>query len=453
MLEALQNIFVAISRTLMVWGQGLWSLASLIGTGAKAATSGGGIAKNLAAAFEEVPNQRHALSVLRAFLPNLVLRRQFVKAYDNTGTVVVTRHADCLDVLNRDADFEVVYGSRMRKLTEGNNFFLGMQPGWDYTRDTSAMHLAMRMSDVAETVRPRAAELAAKLVSDSDGQIDIVPGLTLHVPWDMTDTYFGLGGPDAATMQDWTTTLFWYLFEDLAADPEFDAKAMRYAGAMRAYLDDAIKKRKAKPTKADDVVNRCLALQKAGTPGMDDLGIRNNMLGLLIGAIPTIAKASCFAMDELLRRPEKLHQAQAAALRDADDQMARFIWEALRFNPHNPVIYRRATRDAVIAPSTIRARTAPKGSMVFAATLSAMFDPLVIPEPGEFRTDRTWDQYIIWGYGMHTCFGAAINQAVIPAILKPLLAQKNLRRASGDAGQLDMGGTPHPQHFHLQFDT
>ncbi len=453
MIEAVQNFFVAIWRTLAVWGQGLWALVKLIGIGLKAVFAGGGIKTNLADAFAKVSTQRQALSVLRAFVPNLVLKQQFVKAYDNTGTVVVTRHEDCLDVLNRDADFEVVYGSRMRKLTEGNNFFLGMQPGWDYTRDTSAMHLAMRMSDVAETVQPRASALAKKLVSESDGRIDIVPGLTLQVPWHMTDSYFGVGGPDAATMQDWTTILFWYLFEDLGADPEFDTKAMDYAGKMRDYLDGAIKARKAKPTKADDVLNRCLALQKAGTPGMDDLGIRNNLLGLLIGAIPTIAKASCLAMDELLNRPDQLHQAQTAAARDDDAGMAQFIWEALRFNPHNPVIYRRATRDAVIAPSTLRARTAPKGSLVFAATLSAMFDPLVIPDPDRFRTDRPWNQYIIWGYGMHTCFGAAINQAVIPAILKPLLAQANLRRAPGAAGQIDMGGTPHPQHFHLEFDT
>lgn len=452
MFEAIQNVFVAILKTLNVWAEGLWALIRLIGIGAKASFSGGDIKTNLAAAFAPVSNQRLALSVLRAFVPNLVLTRQIVKAYENTGTVVVTRHDDCLDVLNRNDDFEVVYGSRMRKLTEGHNFFLGMQPGWDYTRDTSAMHLAMRMSDVPVTVQPRASDLATSLVAQSDGKIDIVPGLTLQVPWDMTDTYFGVGGPDAAVMQEWTTTLFWYLFEDLAADPEFDARAMKDAGKLRDYLDSAIKDRKANPTTADDVLNRCLKLQGAGTPGMDDLGIRNNLLGLLIGAIPTISKASCFAMDELLNRPDKLRQAQAAAAQGDDAILAQYIWEALRFNPHNPVIYRRAIRDAVIAPSTLRARTAPKGSLVFAATLSATFDPLVIPNPGEFRTNRSWGQYIIWGYGMHTCFGAAINEAIIPAILKPLLARPNLRRAPGAAGRIDMGGTPHPQHFHLEFD-
>jgi len=59
---------------------------------------------------------------------------------------------------------------------------------------------------------------------------------------------------------------------------------------------------------------------------------------------------------------------------------------------------------------------------------------------------------MLWGYGMHACFGAHINRAVLPAMLKPLLAQRNLRRAEGPRGQLDQAGTPFPQHLHLVFD-
>lgn len=450
-MSAIVNIFTTALRVLGVWFQGFAALGSLLWLGVTA-VFGRGFKETLATEATSPGTQRKGFAVLRAFWPNPVIGKQFVKAYDNTGTAVVTRHDDCLDVLNRDADFEVVYGPRMMKLTGGENFFLGMQPGWPYTRDTSAMHLAMRISDVADTVLPRAAQLAKDLVEKSGGKIDLPPDLTLQVPWDMTDTYFGTGGPDAATMQDWTTILFWYLFEDLVADPAFDVRAMDYAGQLRDYLDKVIAARKKKKTKADDILNRCLALQSAGTPGMDDLGIRNNILGLLIGAIPTISKASCFAMDELLNRPDALRGAcQAAAIGD-DAKLANYIWEALRFNPHNPVIYRRATHDTTVARSTLREARVKKGTMVFAATLSATFDPYAIEEPNAFRADRPWRDYIIWGYGMHTCFGAAINRALIPAILKPLLAQKNLRRATGAAGRIDSGGTPHPQHFRLEFD-
>ena len=452
MVSTLKNFIIAPLRVLQIWLEGLKGIFQLLGIAASALTGQGSLKQRFAAKLSAIPSQRVIFSILRAFAPNISLSKVVMQAYENTGTAIVVRRDDVLDVLSRDADFEVVYGSRMRKLTDGENFFLGMQPGWDYERDVSAMRLAARRSDVDEIIKPRAAQLAQQLVTDSGGQLDLPSGLTLQVPWDMTETYFGTGGPNAATMQDWTTTLFWYLFADLTADPALDTKSMQYATELRDYLDNAIAQRKSKPNTNDDVLNRCLALQSSDTPGMSDLGIRNNLLGLLAGAIPTISKASCLVLDELLRRPDQLQGAQAAAKAGNDDLMAQYVWEALRFNPHNPVIYRRATRDTEIARSNFRAITVKQGQMVFVASFSAMFDQLHVPSANEFRTDRPWETYIQWGYGMHTCFGAVINRAVIPAILKPLLQQKNLRRAAGNDGQIDSGGTPFPQHFHVKFD-
>ena len=247
MFAALRNAVTTVFAVLMVWLEGIGAALRLLALGARLAV-GGGFRQNLAVAFKQVPTQRMVLQVLRAFAPNLSLKRQLVKAYDNSGTVIVTRSNDCLDVLRRDEDFEVVYESRMRQLTDGENFFLGMQPGWDYTRDTSAMRLAARRPDVAEIVLPRARALADEIVANSNGRLDLPAQLSLQVPWDMTARYFGVGGPDAATMQEWTTTLFWYLFEDLPADPALHARAMQAASGLRAYLDAAIVARKANPS-------------------------------------------------------------------------------------------------------------------------------------------------------------------------------------------------------------
>lgn len=447
MITAVANIFIFVFQLLAVWAEGLYSVLYLIVMGLVAIVSGG-----IGAFILKPPTQRRIFAVLRAFWPNISIRKVLMKCYDNTGTVIVTRRNDCLDVLNRNADFEVVYGSRMRRLTEGDNFFLGMQPGWDYTRDTSAMRLAARMTDVAEIVQPRASELATNIVASSGGKIDIVPSLTLEVPWDMTNTYFGAGG-EREKMREWTSNLFWYLFQDLGADAQGDRIALCQAAELRDYLDGQIAARKSRPTDTPDILNRCLALQSCETPGMSDLGIRNNLLGLLIGAIPTISKASCIALDELLNRPDALASAHQAARSGDDNLLAQHIWEALRFNPFNPVIYRRATKDTVIAPSTLRRIKVREGQIVFAANFSACFDRFDLRSPNEFRIDRPWKDYIIWGYGMHTCFGETINKAVIPAILKPLLARKGLRRAPGVTGQIATGTYGFPEHFHLEFDT
>ncbi|WP_253949032.1 cytochrome P450 [Mangrovicoccus sp. HB161399] len=450
MYQRAKAILCALILWLMILGEALAALAWLAAKGAAVLGREG---KSGLGAFLTAPaTQIRIFRVLRAFLPNLSIGKVVMKCYGNTGTAVVTRRADVLDVLNRNEEFEVVYGTRMRKLTGGENFFLGMQPGWDYTRDTSAMRLAAQRTDVLGIVAPRARELSTRIVAESGGRIDLPVDLGMMIPWDMTEHYFGVGG-QRELMESWTTTLFWYLFEDLTADPALDSRAMKDAAELRDYLDRAIAARKASGEPWGHVIlDRCLALQSAGTPGMSDLGIRNNLLGLLIGAIPTISKACCLAMDELLNRPEALASAHQAAVRGDHAAVAQHIWEALRFNPHNPVIYRRATRDAWVAKGTARQCLVKRGQIVFAATLSAMFDRHEIADPNAFRTDRPWEDYIIWGYGMHECFGAAINAAVIPEILTPLLAQKNLRRAPGSDGQVDGGGTPHPQHFHLEFD-
>ena len=452
MLSFAKNIVVAPSRQILIWLEGAWDAIRVVGIGLSALIGQGTLQDRLAARFTAAPTQRAILSALRAFLPNVTISRTFVKSYENTGASIVTRRQDVLDVLSRDEDFEVVYGPRMRELTGGSNFFLGMQPGWEYERDVSAMRLAARRSDVSEIVLPRASALAEKLVAESGGKLDLPPGLTLQVPWDMTNTYFGVGGPSADAMQSWTAVLFYYLFGDLGASPEIGKKAMRDASELRSYLDAAVAARKATPTGADDVLNRCLALQAAGTPGMSDLGIRNNLLGILVGAIPTISKACCLALDELLRRPKALACARRAARSGDHDLMSQCLWEALRFNPHNPVIYRRATRDAVIARSSLRSITVKKGQLVFAANLSAMFDRRAIPAPNQFRTDRPWETYILWGNGMHQCFGGEINRAIIPAILKPLLKRENLRRAPGSMGEINTGDTAFPEHFIVEFD-
>ncbi len=450
---ALLNLPIALWRRLLLLVQGCSALILLLWSGVAALLSGGPIGSKIAASLTSPVGQRRVFALLRLIQPNLVLKRVLVKAYANTGTALVTRREDVTEVLTRDADFGVVYAPRMEMITGGENFFLGMQDTPRYTRDTSNMKLVVRRDDVPEIVVPLASAAAHTLVKAAGRQIDVPQMLTIPVAAELLDRYFGTPGPSMNEIADWTTTLFWYLFIDLAADPVLDAKARDVSARFRAWLDTLIAERKAGGQDREDVLGRCLKMQAGGAPGMADLDIRNNLIGLLIGELPTTSAAANFALDELLDRPDALAGAQAAARAGDDERLAAYIFEALRFRPLNPVIYRRALRDTHIADGTLRARHVPKGRMVMASNLSAMFDPLAVPDAGRFRIDRPWETYMLWGYGMHACFGAHLNRATLPAILKPLLAKPGLRRAAGAAGRIDAGGTPFPVHFHLEFES
>ncbi|HUI20147.1 MAG TPA: cytochrome P450 [Methylocella sp.] len=413
---------------------------------------GQGVKEKFAAALQEPLTQRIGLRLLRPFLPNLYLPWKFVTSYQNSGTALVTRHDDVIEVLDRNADFEVVYEPKMRAITGGENFFLGMQDTALYVRDVSNMRLAVRRDDVTSIVEPLARTQAERLVAEKAGRIDMPPDLSLPVPAAIVTDYLGVTGASDGDLMEWATLMFRYLFADLQGDPGLEHAALQAASACRSVIDAAIAGRKASGEAKDDVLGRCLVMQAAGLPGMDDLGIRNNLIGLVIGAIPTLSRAAVQALDQLLDRPTAFASAEQAARDGNDELFAAHVFEALRFNPINPVIFRRAACETKIAAGSFRALKIPKDTMVIASNLSAMFDPLKIEAPESFRTDRPWGDYILWGYGLHGCFGAYINRAVLPAILKPLVTKPGLRRATGEAGQIDTGGTQFPQHFVLEWD-
>ena len=245
--------------------------------------------------------------------------------------------------------------------------------------------------------------------------------------------------------------LFWYAFYNLDMHDDLTRRAHEAAELLAAHNDLIIATRKASGEQRDDVIGRLLKLQAAGVAGLDDLHIRTNVMGLLIALVPTVNKATVQALAQLIDRPPARATARLAALEGDRQAVAAHIFEAMRFDPFSPVIFRRAVRDSVIAAGTWRQRTIRKGYMVLALNLAAMFDPVTVNGPNRFVAGRPWQLYMLWGFGRRMCFGAYINMAIIPAIVAPLLRQKDLRRAEGASGQIDGGGSPFPAHFVVEF--
>jgi cytochrome P450 len=386
-------------------------------------------------------NPEPVFAVLRRLAPVLIVK----------NTALVTRYEDVQEVLARDNVFQVTYKEKMEVIGDGANFFLGMQNSPEYERDQSHMRTVIRRQDLPQLVQPLVAKTAESLVAASAGSIDVVQQLGRVVPMRLVATYFGCPATSEEDLASWSTVMFQYLFTDQDNDPAVDAAARGAAVKARAWLDQIVAERKKQESQSDDVLGRCLVLQRAGIPGMDDLGIRNNLLGLIIGAIPTTSKCCAQALDELLKRPTKLGEAQEAARSDNDVLVAQCIFEALRFNPNNPGVFRIAAQEYTVAKDEIHATTIPRGTTVIAATQSAMFDERIVEAPNEFRIGRPDYTYMHFGYGLHTCFGQYINRVQIPGILKPLLKTKGLRRAEGNGGQLQYDGS-FPRSLGVRFD-
>lgn len=355
---------------------------------------------------------------------------------------LITRFDDVAEVLTHPNVFDVIYAPKLNLLMDGGNIFLGMRDTPDATRDRSSMRLAAPRGEALTRIRPEVEAMAEAAMAKAApaGRVDLAMELTQDLTTRFFGGYFGTPADDITAFSDDARLLFQFMFADMSNDPVLEAKVRPVAAAMRARVEKCIADRKGDRGKHDDVLERCLELQDIGTPGMDDDGIRNNMIGFIVGGLPQPPMIIPQLFDVLLDRPTELAGAQAAALADDDDLVSRYVFEALRYYPLTPGLFRDCSADYEIAGGTMRSRIIPAGTRVMAATRSAMFDGRRVPTPKKFRLDRPDFTYMNFGWGLHQCFGLYINQQMTPAICKAVLKRPGLRRAAGPEGKLRLEG-------------
>jgi len=366
------------------------------------------------------------------------------------GVTVVALNEDVKEVLGDPRRFTVhLYGPKMEAIT--GPFILGVDDTPLYRHDHAAMDRAVRREDLpalAEQMYGFAQELVA--ARRDAGEIDVVSQLADPAIDRQIASYFGTPGPDTETHLRWARIVFQELFINVGDLPTVKDRALAAAAEWRPHLDGLIEERsRAIETRADvpdDVLTRLLRFQHEGEPNLHDVAIRHNILGNITGWIPTISNAFARIVAELLEREGELEAAQEAARAGDRELVAAYCLEASRFNPQNFALLRYVPADTVIAAGTERETRVKAGSTVFAATLSAMHDERAIDDPDEFRTDRPWSDYMLFGHGLHTCYGQHIVRATLPAMAQALFEAPRLERA----GKLQFDG-PFPSQMRVRF--
>jgi cytochrome P450 len=370
--------------------------------------------------------------------------------------VIVTRHADVLEVLDRDEDFTVAEVNADRMALVNGPFVLGLDRSPLLLREQGLLQRAVQPGDL-DRIRTSVQGHARDLVEAAlpAGRIDVVQGLARPAATRLVDDYFGVAGPDEATMMHWMRTIFYETFLNVGNDKAVRAEGVRSGLALHRHMDEVIATRKAQVATGapapDDLLTRLVRMQADPGTALSDEGVRRNVGGVIVGAVDTTSKAVAHALDQLLLRPDHLQAAQAAALAGDIERVAAFAFEALRFNPINPILARHVARDTTLAAGTKWERRLPAGRTVYVGILPAMFDPRVFERPGDFRVDRDPGSYVHFGAGLHTCYGRHVNLIQIPELLAALLRLGSLRRAGGPSGSIRYDG-PFPDQFVVEFD-
>ncbi|MCV7058863.1 cytochrome P450 [Mycolicibacterium gilvum] len=328
----------------------------------------------------------------------------------------LSRHADVAAGLKDFATYSSAYGVDLAMVRRGKPVPAKMIISIDPPE-----HRVMR-SLVNKVFTPRAiGALKAMITETIDGfladaldggaELDVVQDFSVYFPVDVITKMLGVPAEYRQQVRLW-------IDESLHREPgqiEMSKSGMQAMTEIWLMYYELIKQRREHPR--DDMISALIAAEvdreDGSTSTLDDAEIAG-FATLLGGAgAETVTKLIGSAVVTFARHPDQWRQLLA------DRAMVPVaIEELLRYDA--PVQYnvRRSTTNV-----TLHGVTIPAGAPVFLLGASANRDPAAWTAPDVFdiHRDRTEAQNLAFGYGIHSCLGAALARMESTIALERLL--------------------------------
>jgi cytochrome P450 len=275
-------------------------------------------------------------------------------------------------------------------------------------------------------------------------QLDIVDDFAHPLPVAVISEMLGVPAEDTPRFEVWVPLLVRILEPEQAVSKTEIEQAGQAAAEMREYLSDLIAARRARP--ASDLISGLATMMTTSnnqTVQMNDEELLTISILLLGAGYETTVNLITNSMLTLLRHPDALTKL----LRDPN-RVIRTVEEVLRFDP--PVHFRIRT---TLTDIDIAGVTIPKGATVILLFASGNRDPARFVEPDRFDPDRTDNQHLGFGGGIHYCVGAPLARLETHTALSTLVSRLVAPRLVTDPPAYRRNASLRgPQHLMVAFD-
>lgn len=395
--------------------------------------------------------------------------------------VLVSKYADVIDLLQMPKIFTVdLYKPKMGVTATDPGYLMAHDDDAIHYREKSLMQGMLNRNDLPR-IRALIAKASREILDNADGKIDIVYNYCRMVPAIMVQEYFGLDNVDKKDLIEWS---FWNQYDVFHNQP-FDLNSPEHAKyitdnhdrvtiALANYIKKVLVEKlamvkleqtknlfligwrivkslgyliagKKAPMVKDDVFSRMLRSSFANQVEFDLVRVGVNAGGLLIGSIETTSQAVSQVIDFFIKQPELLAKAKTAAQQTDLKAFDNIVWEALRYVPISPYMFRQTSQDYTLAKGTDYETLIPANTNVIVLTQSAMFDDFANTNPDEFNPDRTFYHNFNFGFGPHDCLGKYVGMEMIPEMVRQVLLLPHLRAAA----PIDFKDGPFPESYSL----
>lgn len=291
-----------------------------------------------------------------------------------------------------------------------------------------------------ERVRPRAAEIAARLadtIAGQGGRCEFVADFAAPMPPEVFTVVFGLPPEDRDRLARWGTAVIAAFAMPIA--PAELAAVEAACAEMRAWSLELIEARRSSP--GDDLITRLLEAEVDGERLTDT-------------EIVEIVTGFVFAGSETTRRQLTAMVALFAEEPDEWERIARdptlvsgAVEETLRLRPIVPGMARVAVEPFEHAGLELEA-----GERLATSFVTANLDERVYPEADRFRPDRPdADTHLTFGWGPHFCVGAPLARLELQEALRALCHRFGPPVLSDGPAPTDAFGIRAPAELRVEF--
>jgi cytochrome P450 len=225
------------------------------------------------------------------------------------------------------------------------------------------------------------------------GRMDVVADLALPLPATVICRMLGVPVEDQGMFTEWTAAATHALSPNPAVDPAVLRKSDAAAGKLTAYFEDLIAERRS--NLGDDLMSSLIRAEEEGDR-LSTLELISQTVGLLIAGFETTIGLIGNGARALIRHPEQTAKLRAnPALGDSATD------ECLRWDGPIPATIRILHEDAEFG-----GRTIPKNTIVLGMLAAANRDPEVFADPDRFDIERSPNEHLAFGGGVHFCLGA-----------------------------------------------
>lgn len=334
---------------------------------------------------------------------------------DEYGVFHVFRHADVLAVSSDPAVFSSEL-SRLRPDSEAlTEEILSVIDPPLHRRLRRLVSQAFTLRTVAE-LEPRVTEVAARLLDGLDGDtFDLVADFAYPLPVIVIAELLGVPPEDRTLFRSWSDRMLSMQVDDPAdmqfgddAGEEYDTLVKEPMKAMHEYLLGHVEDRRRHP--GEDLISRLVAAEIDGEKLTDRQIVEFGGLLLMAGHVSTsmLLGNTVLCLEENPGVWDRVRGDRGA--------VPAVVEEVMRLRPPITVMARVTTRETEVAGVTI-----PAGRMVVPSIVSANHDERVFDDPERFDPDRSPNQQIAFGHGIHYCLGAPLARLEGRIALEALL--------------------------------